>query len=249
MSRLIDLETGTVLLVNKPITWTSFDVTNKIKRLIQRNLNKAAEGVIIEKKKVKVGHAGTLDPLATGLLIICVGRETKNIDKYMGMPKIYTGSFYLGATTPSFDKETAHNFEFSTIHINSEMIYRAALNFMGEQNQIPPIYSAIKKDGKRAYVSARAGEAIALEPRKITIYSFEITEITLPIVYFKVVCSKGTYIRSLARDFGTALQSGAYLNSLCRTQIGDFSLKNALSLEEIAAELGETMEKNDRDLK
>ncbi len=243
MNPLIDLESGTVLLVNKPLNWTSFDVTNKIKRLIQRYIKNPEHGIVTASKKVKVGHAGTLDPLATGLLIVCVGRETKNIDKYMGMPKTYTGSFYIGATTPSFDKETPHDAVFETQHIDEALILETAKKFIGEQKQVPPNYSAIKVGGVRAYRSARAGEELELEARTVMISSFEITGVELPIVSFKVNCSKGTYIRSLARDFGKALNSGAYLNSLCRTQIGTFDLQNAKTLEEIAHELGETMEK------
>ncbi|MDP1728283.1 MAG: tRNA pseudouridine(55) synthase TruB [Bacteroidota bacterium] len=246
MNPIIDLEKGTVLLVNKPIDWTSFDVTNKIKRLIQRYINNPEHGIIKTGKRVKVGHAGTLDPLATGLLIVCVGKETKNIDQYMGMPKTYTGSFYIGATTPSFDKETQYDAEFETSHINDTLIIETAKQFVGTQQQIPPNYSAIKKDGIRAYRAARAGEEMELDARSVVINSFEITEIAMPIIHFKVNCSKGTYIRSLARDFGKALGSGAYLYSLCRTQIGIFELEKAKSLDELAMELGETLHKDGR---
>lgn len=246
MNPIIDLEKGTVLLVNKPIEWTSFDVTNKIKRLIQRYINNPDNGIIKTGKKVKVGHAGTLDPLATGLLIVCVGKETKNIDRYMGMPKTYTGSFYIGATTPSFDKETPHDAIFETKHLDDAFIIETAKHFVGALQQIPPNYSAIKKDGIRAYKAARAGAEMELEARTIIINSFEISSIEMPLVHFKVNCSKGTYIRSLARDFGKALGSGAYLNSLCRTQIGIFELANAKSLDEIAFELGETLHRDGR---
>ncbi len=246
MNPLIDLETGTVLLINKPINWTSFDVTNKIKRLIQRYINNPENNIVKTTKKVKVGHAGTLDPLATGLLIVCVGKETKNINQYMGMPKTYTGSFYVGATTPSFDKETSHDAEFETGHIDETLITHTAKQFIGDQLQVPPNYSAIKHEGKRAYKAARAGEEMELKARSIIIHNFEITGIEMPIISFKVNSSKGTYIRSLARDFGKAMQSGAYLNSLCRTQIGIFDLANAKTLEELSHELGETMEKRER---
>ncbi len=242
MSKIIDLETGSVLLVNKPISWTSFDVTNKIKHLILRKINRERKEGELKTRKAKVGHAGTLDPLATGLLIVCVGKETKNIDQYMGMPKVYTGSFFLGAITPSYDRETEPVSFFETKHITEELIFQTAKQFLGEQSQVPPAYSAIQKEGVRAYVSARAGEEVILEPRRITLFDFEITSIDLPLVSFNIKCSKGTYIRALARDFGKALGSGAYLYSLCRTQIGDFHLSDAKSMEEIAAELGETLE-------
>lgn len=193
------------------------------------------------KRKVKVGHAGTLDPLATGLLIICIGKETKNIEQYMGLPKTYTGSFFLGAFRPSFDKETEVTESFSIDTITAEMIYDAANKLSGELDQVPPLFSAIQKDGKRAYEFARAGVEMELPSRKVMVHEFEITSIELPLVYFKITCSKGTYIRSLARDFGKLLNNGAYLESLCRTNIGNFSLNEAFTLDELAESFGEEL--------
>jgi tRNA pseudouridine55 synthase len=235
----IDLENGSVILVNKPLTWTSFDVTNKIKRMIIHKLHRDLGVVEGKKKKIKVGHAGTLDPLATGLLIVCIGKETKNIDSYMGMVKEYTGSIYLGASRPSFDKETEIDFQFEMNPLSLEEIQAAACKFEGEQFQIPPQYSAIKVNGQRAYTSARKGEEMKMEPRRIFIEKFEITKTNWPIVEFKVICSKGTYIRSLANDLGKLLGGGGYLDSLCRTAIGNFRIENAMSLEEIQAELAD----------
>lgn len=235
----INIETGTVLLVNKPLRWTSFDAVNKLKMMLIRWLYKQQPPTEAKKIKVKVGHAGTLDPLATGLLIVCIGKETKNIDAYMGMDKTYTGSFYLGATTPSYDLETEVNATFPINHITNQMIYNAANALSGAQQQLPPVFSAIKKDGKKAYEAARKGEEIVLNPRSVFINSFEITAIELPLVQFKITCSKGTYIRSIANDFGKLLHSGAYLNSLCRTQIGKFSLNNAYHMQDLIAHFGE----------
>lgn len=225
-----------VVLIDKPLEWTSFDAVNKIKYAMLGYLRRqidAGELQLVhgQKLRVKVGHAGTLDPLASGLLIVCLGKETKNIDRYMGMDKEYTGSFYIGATTPSFDLETEVNGTFDTGHITPELIYKTAETFIGEQQQYPPVYSAIKKDGKRLYESARAGKEVELDARTVVIHEFEITRIELPLVYFRIKCGKGTYIRSIANDFGKALGAGAYLNSLCRTQIGSFKLSDALSVE------------------
>lgn len=233
----INLENGAVLLVNKPLLWTSFDVVNKIKISILKLLKEKQSPQNAKKIKIKVGHAGTLDPLATGLLIICIGKETKNIDRYMGYSKEYTGSFYLGATTPSFDKETAKNKTFPIHQLTNKQIYQAAQSLSGCIMQIPPVYSAIKKDGVRAYVNAREGKEVKLDPREITINKFDVTEISLPLVYFTINCSKGTYIRALARDFGLVLNNGAYLNSLCRTKIGDLMLENAQQLDELILNL------------
>lgn len=209
-------ETGQVLLINKPLRWTSFDAVRKIRNLVRIK---------------KVGHAGTLDPLATGLLIICTGKFTKRINEYMAQEKEYTGSFTLGATTPTFDLESEPvNFK-PVSGITEEMIRAATLPFTGEIMQVPPAHSAIKQDGKRVYELARAGKEVKLEPRKVTIKEFEITGTDLPVVNFRVVCSTGTYIRSLANDFGKALGCGAYLSSLCRTRIGQFTLKEAMSIE------------------
>jgi tRNA pseudouridine55 synthase len=210
-------ETGQVLLIDKPLGWTSADVVRKIRNLIRIK---------------KVGHAGTLDPLATGLLILCTGKFTKRINEYMAQEKEYTGSFTLGATTPTYDLESKpENFkDFS--HLNDEKVKEIAAQFAGEILQTPPIHSAIKKDGKRAYEFARSGKQIELAPRKITIKEFEIVSVQLPVVQFRVVCSTGTYIRSLANDVGTRSGCGAYLSSLCRTRIGDFNLDQSISVEE-----------------
>lgn len=227
----IDPEQGAVWLVNKPIGWTSFDVVNKLRYTIVKNLHKFFEQAPEGKRKIKVGHAGTLDPLATGLLIVCVGKQTKNIDQYMAGEKEYTGSFYLGATTPSHDLETEVNETFPISHINDSLIFNVAKSFIGHQQQIPPVYSAIKQDGKRLYASAREGIEVELKPREVFIKQFEITKIDMPFVHFRIVCSKGTYIRSIAYDFGKMLQAGAYLHSLCRTRSGDFNIENAMSIE------------------
>jgi tRNA pseudouridine55 synthase len=228
----IDLENGSVLLINKPLEWTSFDAVNKLKyAIIKANrtfFNPPGE----RKRNLKIGHAGTLDPLATGLLIICAGKKTKSINEYMGLEKEYTGTFFIGATRPSYDKETAIDKEFETGHITQGMIYDAAHSFTGEQMQVPPAFSAIKKDGVRAYKNARQGGEVKLEARSIFIREFEITGIRMPLVDFRIVCSKGTYIRSIASDFGRALQSGAYLDALCRTKIGAFELKDAMSIDD-----------------
>jgi tRNA pseudouridine55 synthase len=218
-----DLLNGQVFLIDKPLHWTSFQVVNKLRWTIKKKFN---------LKKIKVGHAGTLDPLATGLLIICTGKFTKRIDEYQAQKKEYMGAFYLGATTPSFDLETEVNEHFPTEHINNELINNTTKKFMGEIEQIPPIFSAIKKDGKRLYELARAGESTNIQSRKVTISEFQITKINLPIIEFRVKCSKGTYIRSLANDFGEVLKSGAYLASLRRTKIGDFDVSKAKSIDE-----------------
>ncbi len=208
---------GQVILINKPLGWTSFDVIKRIR---------------IITKISKVGHAGTLDPLASGLLIICTGKFTKKINEYMGMEKEYTGSFTLGATTASFDKEKQpENFK-DIFHLSEENIRAATKVFTGEIMQMPPQFSAIKKNGERMYISARKGEYVKIEPRKVTVSEFEITKIKLPEIYFKIVCSTGTYIRSIANDFGAALNVGAYLSSLERTRIGNFELKDALTPDE-----------------
>lgn len=221
-----------MLLINKPIGWSSFQVVNKLRYAITRFHKESLLESNGQKRKIKVGHAGTLDPLATGLLILCVGKETKNIEQYMASEKEYTGSFFIGATRPSHDKETEIDQTFETSFITDELINETAKNFEGEQLQMPPIFSAIKKDGQRAYTAARSGQEITLSPRPITIFSFEITQIEMPLVSFKIKCSKGTYIRSIAFDFGKKLNSGAYLNSLCRTASGNYHLENAVSIEE-----------------
>ena len=213
-----DFKSGQVLLIDKPLEWTSFQVVNKLRWHIRQKFN---------LKKIKVGHAGTLDPLASGLLIICTGNFTKKIDEYQGQIKEYTGEITLGATTPSYDLETEVNETFSTSHIASELIYNTVKQFLGEIEQKPPMFSALKKDGVRLYDMARDGKSIEIPFRNITISEFEITKINLPKIEFRVVCSKGTYIRSLAYDFGKALKSGGYLSKLRRTKIGNFEVKNA----------------------
>ena len=218
-------EEGCVILIDKPLQWTSFDVIKKIRYLI---------------KVKKVGHAGTLDPLASGLLIICTGKFTKKINEYMAQEKEYTGSFTLGAVTPTYDLES-DPVDFKSIElITPEMIHQATTLFTGEILQMPPAHSAIKIKGKRVYEMARRGEEVILEPRKILISVFEITGIALPLVNFRVVCTTGTYIRSLAFDFGKALGCGAYLSSLCRTRIGAYRLEDALSIETFEAKIKST---------
>jgi tRNA pseudouridine55 synthase len=213
---------GKVILIDKPLNWTSFDAVKKIRILT---------GVS------KVGHAGTLDPLATGLLIICTGKFTKKINEYMGMEKEYTGSFTLGAVTPTYDRESAPVDHKDISHLTETIIKEAVKPFIGNILQVPPIHSAIKKDGKPVYLAARKGEEVILEPRPVTISAFEITNIELPVIGFRVVCSTGTYIRSLANDFGKELGVGAYLSSLCRTRIGEFSVKDAQQLEQFESEI------------
>lgn len=217
-----DFKNGQVLLIDKPLTWTSFQAVNKIRWHIKQRFN---------LKKIKVGHAGTLDPLATGLLIICTGKQTKEINTYQGQIKEYTGTFTLGATTPSYDLETEVNETFSIDHITEDLLKQTTQKFIGDIKQKPPIFSAIKKDGKRLYELARKGETTEIKSRTVTVSEFEITKIALPNVQFRVVCSKGTYIRSLAYDFGKALDSGAHLSVLRRTKIGDFSVDNTESIE------------------
>lgn len=218
-----DFKNGEILLINKQVSWTSFDVVKKIRNTISRETG---------SKKVKVGHAGTLDPLASGLLVICTGKFTKRINEFQNQEKEYTGTFYVGATTPSFDGETEIDQRFSTNHIDENLLKKTATLFEGDQLQVPPSFSAININGMRAYHKARNKEKFDLPPRQINIQSFEITKIELPEVSFKISCSKGTYIRSLARDYGAALNSGAYLTSLVRTRIGNFFLEDAISVEE-----------------
>lgn len=221
-------ELGKVLLINKPLEWTSFDAVRKIRNLVRIK---------------KVGHAGTLDPLATGLLIICTGKFTKRINEYMAQEKEYTGTFVLGATTPTYDLESEPvNFQ-SLEGITEEKIHQQTASFTGEIMQVPPAHSAIKKDGKRVYELARQGIEVKLEPRKILISEFEITAINLPVVSFRVVCSTGTYIRSLANDFGAGLGCGAYLGSLCRTRIGSFTLDQAMNMTQAEEYIKEELQK------
>ncbi|WP_339611038.1 tRNA pseudouridine(55) synthase TruB [uncultured Planktosalinus sp.] len=213
---------GQILLIDKPLNWTSFQVVNKVRWLIKKQF---------KLKKIKVGHAGTLDPLASGLLIICTGKFTKQIDTYQGQEKEYTGTFTLGATTPSFDLETELNERFDISNISEEKIQAATEQFLGEIKQQPPVFSALKKDGKRLYEFARSGEEVEVAFRTVHISVFEITRIDLPEVDFRVQCSKGTYIRSLAHDFGRALDNGAHLSVLRRTRIGSFSVNEAIDVE------------------
>ncbi|KAF2512537.1 tRNA pseudouridine(55) synthase TruB [Flavobacterium foetidum] len=220
---------GQVLLIDKPLKWSSFQAVNKLKYLL---INKVGL-----PKKFKIGHAGTLDPLATGLLLICTGKFTKKISELQGQAKEYTGTFYIGATTPSYDLETEIDQTFPTNHIDEALIQETVKQFLGEIDQKPPIFSAIKKDGVRLYEHARAGESIEIESRKTTIHEFEITRIALPEVDFRVVCSKGTYIRSLAYDFGKAMNSGSHLTVLRRTKIGDYDVKNAIDITLFEEEL------------
>ncbi|WP_271765683.1 tRNA pseudouridine(55) synthase TruB [Aquimarina algiphila] len=223
-----DYKDGQILLIDKPLQWTSFQVVNKLRWLIRKQFN---------IKKLKVGHAGTLDPLASGLLIICTGKFTKRIQEFQGQAKEYTGTIMLGATTPSYDLETEIDQTFSTDHISNESIQKVTTQFTGEIEQYPPIFSALKKDGKRLYEYAREGETVEVSSRKITIDTFEITRIELPEVDFRVVCSKGTYIRSLAHDFGKALDSGAHLTVLRRTKIGSFSVEDATTVQSFENQL------------
>lgn len=216
-----DFTNGKVILIDKPLSWSSFQAVNKLKFVLKRKFNLS--------KRFKIGHAGTLDPLATGLLIICTGKFTKSINEIQAQEKEYTGTIKLGETTPSYDLETEVDKTFPTAHITVALLKETLLQFTGEIMQKPPVYSAIKKDGKRLYEHARAGEEVEIEARKTTIYEFELTRIELPEVDFRVKCSKGTYIRSLAHDFGQALNSGGHLTALRRTKIGNYSIENAVS--------------------
>lgn len=222
-----DYINGQILLIDKPLKWSSFQAVNKLKYTLINKLGLP--------KKFKIGHAGTLDPLASGLLIVCTGKFTKRITELQGMPKEYTGTFHIGATTPSYDLETEIDATFPTKHITDELIEKARLRFVGEIDQKPPVFSAIKKDGKRLYEHARAGEEVEIAHRKTTIHEFELTRIALPEIDFRVVCSKGTYIRSLAFDFGLALGSGSHLTALRRTKIGEFSVENAMIVTDFEA--------------
>lgn len=219
---------GQVLLIDKPLEWTSFQVVNKLRWHLKQRFT---------LKNIKVGHAGTLDPLASGLLILCTGNETKNIDSYQAQIKEYIGIFTIGATTPSYDLETSIDKTFGISHITPHLIEETTKQFKGVIQQKPPIFSAIKHEGKRLYEIARKGETAEIKSREITIFDFEITKIDLPNLHFRVVCSKGTYIRSLAFDFGKALNSGAHLTALRRTKIGDFSVENAFSVESFIQKL------------
>ena len=211
-------EEGSVLLIDKPYEWTSFDVVNKLRYKL---------------KMKKIGHAGTLDPLATGLLIICTGKMTKRIEEFMGLEKEYTGKFIIGATTPSHDLETEISEQKEISHISETQINSAAQSFVGLISQLPPMHSAIKINGKRAYQFARKGKDVVLQPREVDVKAFELTNISLPEVSFRIICSKGTYIRGIARDFGDTLGVGAYLSELCRTRIGQYSLEHAITIDQL----------------
>jgi len=236
MKTVEDYFSGQVLLIDKPLNWTSFQVVNKLRWEIRQAFN---------IKKIKVGHAGTLDPLATGLLVICTGKMTKQIDTFQGQIKEYTGTLVLGSTTPSFDLETEINETFPTEHISEDLIHQTINQFIGEIQQFPPVFSALKKDGKRLYEFARAGEHVDIPSRTVNISEFEITKIDTSTalsagsinIDFRVVCSKGTYIRSLANDFGKALNSGGHLSALRRTKIGDFDVTSATSIEDFIKNL------------
>jgi tRNA pseudouridine55 synthase len=213
---------GRLLLINKPLEWTSFDVVNKLRRIL---------------KIKKIGHAGTLDPLATGLLIVCVGKMTKKIEQFMGLEKEYTGTFVIGQTTPSHDLETQVSEPQDISSITANQVHVAAKSFMGIIDQLPPLHSAIKIDGKRAYKFARKGKEVELKKRSVEIKEFEITSIQFPLLSFRIVCSKGTYIRSIARDLGEMLGVGAHLSQLCRTRIGEYKLENAMNIHDVTPTL------------
>jgi tRNA pseudouridine55 synthase len=225
---MYQFQEGEVLLFDKPIGWTSFDVVRKVRNLI---------------RIPKVGHAGTLDPLATGLLILCTGKFTKRINEYMGMEKEYTGTFTLGATTPTYDLESEPRDQKDISHLTEDQVHGATKQFTGPIMQTPPIHSAIKQAGKPVYLAARKGIDVKLEPRPVTVYGFTIEKIEWPVVYFRVVCSTGTYIRSLANDFGAALGVGGYMSSLRRTRIGDFRAEDALPLEEFEKQVKQQQER------
>lgn len=216
-------KSGQTLLFDKPLEWTSFQLVNKVRWLIRYHY---------KIKKIKVGHAGTLDPLATGLLIVCTGKNTKKINELMGLEKEYTGTFSLGATTPSYDLETEIDQTFPISGISEKQIQRTASDFIGTIKQVPPLFSALKKDGKRLYEYARTNQSVEIQAREVVVKEFEIEKIELPKVFFRIKCSKGTYIRSLAHDFGKKLGCGAHLSALRRTKIGEFSVENALTLAE-----------------
>ena len=223
-----DFKNGRILLIDKPLNWTSFQAVNKIRWALRKRFG---------LKKIKVGHAGTLDPLASGLLVVCTGKFTKKINALQAQSKEYVGTFTLGATTPSFDLETEIDQTYATDHVTENRIEEVARSFIGSIQQTPPLYSALKKDGVRLYEMARKGQQTKIEPRTVQIHEFEITQIALPIVHFRIVCSKGTYIRSIARDFGQALETGAYLSSLRRTKSGEFDLSVAQTPNEFAKSL------------
>ncbi|MCX6287911.1 MAG: tRNA pseudouridine(55) synthase TruB [Bacteroidetes bacterium] len=224
----LQFEQGEILLINKPYKWTSFDVVAKLRSLIRTYQH---------IKKIKIGHAGTLDPLATGLLIICTGKFTKRIDEFQGLEKEYTGVFRLGSTTPSFDLETQTDKELPFEHITAEQIMQAVKQLSGSYDQTPPVFSAKKIGGRRAYQYARLDQEVEISPNHVTVSGFELTQVNLPYLCFRISCSKGTYIRSIARDLGVLLGCGAHLTELCRTRIGSFSLRDAWEMENISQSL------------
>jgi tRNA pseudouridine55 synthase len=228
----IDFVNGALLSIDKPYEWTSFDVVNKIRYQLRRKYN---------LKRFKVGHAGTLDPLATGLLLVCTGKWTKKIDTFQALEKEYTGTFRLGATTPSFDLETAIDHTAPFTHLTKTQIKSAISMFTGEIEQLPPTYSAVKVEGKRAYELARKGVEVAIKPRKVTVSEFELTQLRNDQIDFRIVCSKGTYIRSIARDLGEQLKCGAHLVALRRTRIGEHHLTSAIGIDEVT----QLIEKNE----
>lgn len=232
---MVDFLEGHLLLVNKPLRWTSFDAVKKIRNTLRTHL---------QVKKIKVGHAGTLDPLADGLLIVCTGKFTKRINDFQSQEKEYTGKFILGATTPSFDLETEVDKTYPIDHITENDLQDVAHSLTGEILQQPPIYSAIKQNGKRLYEHARKGESVKIKDRLVNVSEFEITKVELPTVYFRIVCSKGTYIRSLAHSFGEKLKSGAYLGQLTRTRIGNFELSQAVEIQEFIDSFSHQNNKN-----
>jgi tRNA pseudouridine55 synthase len=219
-----NFEQGEILLVDKPVKWTSFDVVNLARNYIRKQL---------DIKKLKIGHAGTLDPLASGLLILCTGRMTKRIEEFKEFDKEYTGTFVLGATTPSFDLEKDFDYHYPWEHVTKEDVLEVVKKFTGTYDQLPPVFSAKKIKGKRAYDYARKDQEVIMNPRCITISAFEVQEMKLPEIHFRVACSKGTYIRAIARDLGVALNTGAHLSSLCRTRIGPYHLRDAYSIEDL----------------
>lgn len=231
--RNIDFQAGSTLLIDKPQDWTSFDVVNKLRHRLRR-----LTGI----KRIKVGHAGTLDPLATGLLIICTGKFTKKLTAFQGLGKEYTGTFRLGGTTPSYDAETEVDQTFPVDHITTDKIEAARQQFLGTIEQVPPMFSAIKVNGQPLYKKARKGEKVEIKARTVHIHEYELTEVDLPHVSFRLQCSKGTYVRSLAHDMGKALDSGAYLTALRRTQVGEFRIENAWNLDDLIKALDERIE-------
>jgi tRNA pseudouridine55 synthase len=224
-----DFLTGQILCIDKELHWTSFQAVNAIKWALRKTYG---------FKKIKVGHAGTLDPLASGLLLICTGKYTKKISELQGQEKIYTGTITLGKTTPSYDLETEFDQTYDTGHIDEALLHKTTEQFLGEIDQMPPVFSALKKDGKRLYEHARAGETVEIKARKVHVAEFELTDIALPNVAFKIRCSKGTYIRSIAHDFGKALRSGAHLSALRREGIGNYSVADAMTVQEFKDAIG-----------